>query len=540
MEEKDIYPKGTKQETEDFATRQKIKKIVGEEVENIVKEETVKAFKDLGYKEKDGYMYIIASDENGKEREVGKGTQEGKLNVTISKPKMLNMGAVRPVSYMQKSTTFGGKRIISEIYLEIIDETVNISYKNTEASGFHQSSNGSTYAPRTLENSTSINGIKDTKTFRSKLKKFFSEIAEAEAQYLTGTKIGNSDKIQKDMNDSIIKENKFNMKLSDILSSSFEEAENKINKLVNESLKEENKEDKPTKYGTPNTPSGNPEHKKVVIGDSEEKEEESIDEITTSGGGVGGTAGKFGYDTPCGFSKNGKTPELNASKSLGYTTVPINEAIKDTIYGKMRTPRAESVRHNDGTYSVEVPMGRQGWPPVGMEHNYAQGKHGIEVNSKKELENTPHGDLNKVDEYKTKLDLSKRKFVTLKENEEKGINKRYIITEKLTKEEQSKRWKELYENDCFCNIKDSNDTITRSESEEELNRDFESNNAHLESDLCNTPFSGEEEGFVDVPKVKGSMIIFRLAEGDVRQNKAYIIDHFTKKLVFNPLYKSKD
>jgi len=36
------------------------------------------------------------------------------------------------------------------------------------------------------------------------------------------------------------------------------------------------------------------------------------------------------------------------------------------------------------------------------------------------------------------------------------------------------------------------------------------------------------------------MIVFRLSESDVKQNKTYIIDHFTNKLVLNPLFKAKE
>jgi len=66
MENEEIYPKGTKQETDDFALRQKIKKIVGDETEAILKEETFKAFKKLGYEEKEGYMFMAAAGEDGK------------------------------------------------------------------------------------------------------------------------------------------------------------------------------------------------------------------------------------------------------------------------------------------------------------------------------------------------------------------------------------------------------------------------------------------------------------------------------------------
>ena len=557
MENEEIYPKGTKQETDDFALRQKIKKIVGDETEAIVKEETFKAFKKLGYEEKEGYMFMAASGEDGKEKEIGKGVQEGKLNVTISKPKMLNMGAIRPVSYMQKVTSFGGKRIISELYLEIIDNTVNISYKNTEASGFHQSSNKDTYAPRKLDKNATIPGVTDTKSFKSKLKDFFAEIAEAEAEYLTGTKIGNSDKNPKDMNDSIIKENKYSMKLTDLFSSSFEDAGNKIDNLVKESLNASEEKKEKCGVGTPATSSGKPTDKKLVIGDEEKKiEEDSLEEIATSGGGAGaGTAGKFAYDSPEAFEKNKRE---EGCKEEGCE---MNESIKNTTYGQMRTTRAHLTRQDNGSYTLitetqkpktpysdVVPMGENGlWPPKYMDKNHtvgAPGVSGAEVNSKEELAQTGHGELSELEKtneaYQKKLELSKRKFSSLLENEEKGINKRYIITEKFTKEEQSRRWKQLFENNSFSEVKDQKDTVSGHDYDKIANKEFAANNPPMESNLCNTPFSGEEKGFIDIPKVTGSMILFRLSESDVRQNKTYIIDHFTNKLVLNPLFKSKE
>ena len=565
MENTELYPEGIVQQTEDFALRQKIKKIVGENVEEIIKEETIRAFKELGYDEKDGYMFVIAAGgKDNKEKEVGKGTAEGKLIVTVSIPKMLNMGAVKPVSYMQKVSTFGGKKIVSEIYLEIKDKTVHVEYKNTEAAAFHQSSEKDTYAPNKLNKSGIISGIENEKTFKKDFKDFFSSIADAEARYLIGTKIANDDKTEKNMNDSIVKENKFTMKLTDLFSSSFEDAGNQIDNLVKESveIKEvESKEKEDSVSGTPSTSSGEPTDKKLVIGSEdkteEEKTEETVEEMTASGGNAAGGA----YLTPHAFTSDGKTKAFKTNKSLGYTEVQMNESVKNTTYGQMRTPRAHKVRQEDGSYKIiaegsvktpyvdVVPMGPDGWPPKGMEHPYALGKHGIKVNSPEELAETGHGDLSQLEKkekdpveesYRKSLDLTKKKFSSLAENEEKGINKRYIITEKLSKEDQVKRWKELYENDCFCGIKDQGDDITtRDEYEEEANKEFSANNP-IESDLCNTPFSGEEEGFVDVPKAKGSMIVFRISESDVKANKMYLIDHFTKKLVLNPLYKSKE
>jgi integrase/recombinase XerD len=111
---------------------------------------------------------------------------------------------------MQKVSTFGGKKIVSEIYLEIIGKTIHVDYKNTEASAFHQSSNKNTYAPEQLSKSGIITGIENETSFKKDFKKFFKPIAEAEVEYLIDTKIGNGDKSEKNMNDSIIKENVLN------------------------------------------------------------------------------------------------------------------------------------------------------------------------------------------------------------------------------------------------------------------------------------------------------------------------------------------
>jgi len=556
MEKEELYPEGTVQQTDDFAFRQKIKKIVGENVEQIIKDETIDAFKELGYEEKDGYLFVIAAGgKDNEEKEIGKGTAEGKLNVTVSIPKMLNMGAVKPVSYMQKVTTFGGKRIVSEIYLEIKQKNVHIEYKNTEAAAFHQSSEKDTYAPQELSKSGTISNIDNEASFKKDFKKFFQPIAQAEASYLIGTKIAVDDKTEKDMNDSIVKENKYNMKLTDLFSSSFEEVGDKIDNLVKEAFVTGDSpssfedDDKTDGAKTPDTPTGEPTDKKLVIG-SEEESENPLEEITTSGPGIGGATepSGFKYPTPYGFSKDGKTPDLKANKD--YT--PVNEAVKDTTYGQMRTPRAHLTRQNDGSYKVisegsfpytekvEMEPGTLNMPK-GMNHPYAMGMHGTELNSKEELDKTGHGDLNaivkEIEKTTDKEQMLKRKFSSLKENEEKGINKRYIITEKMSKEEESKRWKTLYENDCFCNVKDTKDVVSGEQYESMANKEFEANNKSLESSLSNTPYSGEEKGYLDVPKARGSMIIFRLSESDVRRNQMYLIDHFTNKLVLNPLFK---
>ena len=607
MEEKELYPKGTVQQTDDFALRQKMKRIVGDNIESLLKQGTIDAFKKAGYghDEKDNYMYVIAAGgDDGKERKVGQMTKEGGLIVTTSNTKMLNMGATKPVSYIQKVTTFGSKKIISSIKLSIDGNILHIDYMNTEAASFQESSKGNTYTTNPLNKVGNV-GIDTEDKFKKEFKSFFESIAEAEVAYITETKIGNDDKTKKNMNDSIVKENKYNMKLTDLFSSTFEDAGSKIDNLVKEGfisklmnnketncedcckLKKNNKSDatsvtdraklsdckklsckcdeessgaaavvaEETKKDAPvGCKCGGKcscEKDKILVGS---EKEEFLEEVTTTAGSGAG------YQPKACFTKDGKTPELKANKDFIQVS-KLDESIKDTTYGQMRTQRAHLTRQNDGSYKVisentkplktpyveSVPMGKDGWPPVGMDVNHTEGNMvGTKVGSKEELAKTGHGELSKLEkeekdseeQYTKSKDLSKRKFSDLKENEEKGINKRYIITEKLSKENQVKRWKELCECDCFRDIKDTADTVPSAEYDAIANKEFEANNKSLESHLTDTQFSGAKAGHLTVPKAMGSMIVFSLSESDIRQNKMYLIDHFTNKLVLNPLYKA--
>jgi len=300
-------------------------------------------------------------------------------------------------------------------------------------------------------------------------------------------------------------------------------------------------------------------------GDDDKKEEGEIKEITTAPGGI---AGAFGGET---------NPTDNPSTSAGgaYATVAgspqrrmlnnapkgqdgevvadpentpkeyrVNESVDKTPYGEMKHKRARMIRESDGTYSVEVEMepGQQNLNvPKGMKQNYVVGMHGTEVNSKEELEKTGHGDLNKLNEaFVQKIKLTQRKFVSLLENESKSVNKRYIVTEKLDKDEEIKRFKQLYECESFIGIKDTpqainQQTIDGDEYDKVAQMEFEKENS--ESTLDSTPACGCEDGFEMVPKSVHSLVVFKLSESDLKVNKAFIKDHFTNKMVPNPKYK---
>jgi hypothetical protein len=133
----------------------------------------------------------------------------------------------------------------------------------------------------------------------------------------------------------------------------------------------------------------------------------------------------------------------------------------------------------------------------------------------------------------------------LSENVEKGINKRYIITEKRNKEEEENRWKNLA-------LFETNQTIKKAESVTE-DEDFVPTKKIVKENL-----NKEEEEFrsrVDVnidEQVDGKKVImvakpnstsnamFKVFEEDyLNESRAYIKDLNSGQLILNPNYKVK-
>ena len=559
MAQEKTYPEGTKKETEEFSKRKEIKKLVDKVIKQVAEEKTYKAFKELGYTEKEGHYFVYAKEtdkESDEEKSGGKGTAEDKVNVTISYPKKYSgdEDTAPAISNMQKITTFGGKKLVSEIYLDIKGSTLEITYKNTEDSGFNVNSGS-------LEKKTSIPNISDSKEFKKKIETMFSEICKAEAEYLSGTKIGQGDKIEKNQNASTIMENKFKMSLKSLLEGDYESTGEAIHKLVTES-QEDTTVDKAVKVDTEEG------EKELLKGDDEKSTDgENVEEISMSPGGpMGATDGN-----PAGKenSTGGAFPTLAGTpvntRSLGVTSkgeegsvvadadnqpkeYRVNEAILNTPYGEMHKKRGRMIRE-DGTYNVKVDM-EPGYlnTPKGMTKNYTIGMHGdAEVNSKEELAKTGHGELSQLDEaYNKNVKLARKKFVSNEDNEAKKMNKRYIVTSQLNEADQSRRFKQLIETKSFDNIREDK-TITGNGFNDFASREFEANNSNqqcspepdMESQLDSTPACGCEDGFEMVPKGKTSLIMFKLSESDLKKNKAFIKDYFTNKMIPNPRYKSE-
>ena len=508
------YPLGTKKETKNFSERKKIKKEVFALVKQIAKEETFKAFKQGGYKEKEnGYFAYSKLNQKGEEKVGGKGVSSDSVNVTISTPKKYSDDAdtAPVVSFFQKVITVNGKKNVAEIYVNINNDILEISYKNTEDAAFIQPHIGK------LQKDITINDIKNTKKLKKQLSDFFKEIAESEVKYLTGTKIAQDDKIEKNQNASVTMENKYSLKT--LLEGNFNEVANKIKKL-------------------------------------QQLEKQKLEEISTTPGGIAGPFnGEVNPTNNSETSVGGAYATIAASpikRKLGAkgqdgeivadeNNIPLDEKVKKTPYGQMKESKPYIVKE-DGTYNVKVEFepGEQNLNvPKGMKKNYALGMHGVDVNSKEELKRTGHGKLNKIHEsFQEKVQRVHRSFALNEDNEKLGINKRYIITEKFNKKEEFQRFKQLLETTELEKLKEYE--VPGDEVEDLSNKEFEKNQnpEKIESDLESTPYCGDdEEGYIITPKSNNSLIMFKLAEADVKQNKAYIKDYYTNKLVKNPLYK---
>lgn len=542
-EDKEIYPKGLPHQTDDFSKNQKFKHDVFEAIQETALETTKQAFKDLGFKEKEG-----RAGEYGNGESYGKGTDSKEFNVKVTSRQNTK-------SYFEKVIYFGGKKAISEVTIgyEADKKAIELAYKTTEFSAFRGYHEKTSYAGAQLINDRSnfvVNSISD---FKKDLKKIFKKYADKEIAYITSTKIGVEDKTEKSIN-SMVESNMSKNKLSfsDLFSSSFDEALEKVVNYVNESKKEEKEEkkEKVTKNSPEVVKANSPGNLLFDEKDEEKEKEEKVSEMTTAGSAAVAQTG-------------GEAPgeKLGSVGQFKYAANPFGQKFEDTPYAKAKNKRAtvKKTKNEGDTFwtTVDLEQG-SGYVPKGMEHNYVMGQH-----DKKLKESTESVENKSQDSKIIKESLVKRKFVTLKENEEKGVNKRYIVTEQRSEEEQKERWKSLSLFETYNTIRNAEEVIS-----EELLKEC----GHMEECSCGCNMDvedvhgvsmeqgqeenekefmqrndGAEEGdFVDGKEVivvakpnSLSNAMFKVFKEDyLNESKAFILDLNSGNLVYNPNFKT--
>lgn len=256
-----------------------------------------------------------------------------------------------------------------------------------------------------------------------------------------------------------------------------------------------------------------------------EKGEKQVDEVTTAGvGGEGGTAGSFGFLTPYFAKSNASKKDAKKLKEpyVQYTEGELYESenknltkkIETTNYFKNKSKKPQvdrswNILSEAGGDPYNIPVKIDNEPhPMGMPF--------IKPNSEEEFKASMNGDVDKLKrigvkklnesvssvikkiknetEFERVQRLTKKKFSNILENEEKGINKRYIITEKTTEEFEKERMQKLSGFKLYESIK----------SAENLDEVFEKEN--VEEALMTTSCGVDEHGYSEEPTVEEPVV----------------------------------
>ena len=559
----EIYPEGYPRQQENFSEEQKFKFDVFEAIKEIALETTEKAFEDLGYAKKEG-----RAGEYGNGDSYGVGTSLNHFNIRLSSRPNTN-------TYFEKIIYFGGKKAITDVNIgwDAKNKTIELAYKNSEFSAFRGYHDKTSYDGAQLINNRSNFVIKSLPEFKKELKKLFKSFADKEVAYITSTKIGIEDKTEKSIN-SMVETSMKKFSIKNLMTASDEDLSNAVDKYISEGKKDnaDKKEDK-TRMNNPEVIAANspgtllfddieeikdegvktaaknklkkfgvvainelkPSEKKTYF--EELAEELSIKEVTASGGNAAGGA----YLTPMAFKKGG---DLNLEEKEKFEKTPYAQG------QKQRPSVHKTMKEGDSFWTtVELTPG-SGYVPKGMEHNYVVGQHSKNTDKSypgKAKKMNESVEPKKEDKSIIKESLVKRKFTTLKENEEKGINKRYIVTEQRNEEEQNDRWKKLalfetYETinrdeniieECGCDVVD-NHQVTMAQGEAENEKEFMQRNSDAEA-------GGEVDGRAVVLVAKPNSLsnaMFKVFQDDyMNEGKAYILDLNSGNLVANPNFK---
>ena len=178
---------------------------------------------------------------------------------------------------------------------------------------------------------------------------------------------------------------------------------------------------------------------------------------------------------------------------------------------------------------------------------------GVKINSPEELKFASRG-LEKngpkkkvresIEAPNAKLDLTKKKIFSEEENKAKGINKRYLVTEKTSEQYLKERWEKLSNFKIYESIKENeeiNETLSECGEEKPMimTRSFEAPKAaELSPDGIDVN-DVTAENLEETVKVQKSTSLFGLEylfykKDFMNENKKYILDLNSKVFVPNP------
>jgi hypothetical protein len=243
-----IYNKGIVPRGDEFNKALGLKGEVITFVRETLESTTEEAFKDAGFPQADKPAGVYADG-----RAWGMGAATSHFNVKI---------AGQTQSMMEKIISFGGKRMGIEIHISIqpTTSTMEMRYRTTEASAFR--GYGSPTGPMMINEQLQFD-LKDMEKFKKEFQSKMKEFAAKEAAYMTSTKLGTEDPIEKSTASMV--ENKLSM--NDVLFSSDEDFINKVTSMKNESF---------AFLESPSTTDPCPEDNLIL---SDEMDEVALDEV---------------------------------------------------------------------------------------------------------------------------------------------------------------------------------------------------------------------------------------------------------------------
>ena len=539
-----LYQKNTKiQMKEDkdtqFSTNSEVKRSDDFQLGVEIKEETITLakellesiteaeFEKLGFEKSDKIAGFY-----GTGKSYGSGTDQNKFGIRV---------AGKTNASLEKQTMLGTKRVQSDISFQFNGKMVNVEYKTLEA-GFFRGVDIK-HIPYTFIETISCDGSKKS-DLEKQMKELFKKGAEKEVAYLTNTRLGVDDKLDKGTA-STVNENKIPMKKLTLKSLfSDEDITDSLNYIKESDSKDDIKKskklntiplDKTKPFGKKD---GKAPKNKFLLFDKKEKDvdKESLKK-EDAGAGAGVTAsgpagaGAGAYLTP------------NAFKATPYSQYK----------GKKKpavTKEYNVVKENDGFWQTVNMDALQGTHPIGMP--------GVKPNSKEEWNATVNGDKNKLKRLglkegaepskivsTKKLDLTKKKIFSEAENAILGVNKRYLVTEKTSDEYLKDRWKKLTNFRTFESI---NEGLEMEMQEEELTGiiaecDCKKNILPADNEFEAVSPVDESEEYVNTieetitVKKPGSIfgIEYMFYKKDfLNESKKYILDLNSKVFVPNP------
>jgi len=290
-------------------------------------------------------------------------------------------------------------------------------------------------------------------------------------------------------------------------------------------------------------------------------EAESLEEISMSGPGG---AGAGGYLTRMlGFAKR-KFAKGHSPSEVG---APYNVPVNDPIYQEADDLNENKKNLKKSFQKTAYAKGKKSRPKVDKDYNvipetkssnaskpYTQvvkidpnthplGMPFVKPNSQEELERTSGigRDYDKMERMGLKEDSSKktsrlvkRKFISESENKARGINKRYVVTEKTNHEYESDRWKKLSNFKKSETIKEAEEMNSLFDNINDYN-DFYNEKVEVIKESVNTA-NKDVEKTIEVEK-PGSVfgITQKFYEKDfLNENKQFILDLNSMVFVSNP------